>query len=171
MKILTSLQNYGHEEGSQGLCHCHSAQSALGTTSHVIVSNLMASPRSDIKTLYEQQGYVIVSGLIQEDDWGELEGACQRVVKLTREGSWPYRRTVGKQFPPYGDENPDSWGVQHIMHPDLHEPAFANWYTSPKLLTAVTTLLGCQPEDLQMGVYIFNFIAMTFNSKCCLRII
>ena len=117
----------------------------------------MASPRSDIKTLYEEQGYVIVSGLIQEDDWPKLEGACQRVVKLTREGSWPHRRTVGKQFPPYGDENPDSWGVQHIMHPDLHEPAFANWYTSPKLLAAVTTLLGCQTEDLQMGIYIIQF--------------
>jgi len=114
----------------------------------------MTSLGSDIKTLYEQQGYVIVSGLIREGDWPKLESACQRVVKLTREGSWPHRRTVGKQFPPYGDENPDSWGVQHIMHPDLQEPAFANWYTSPKLLGAVTTLLQCQTEDLQMGVYI-----------------
>jgi len=59
------------------------------------------------------------------------------------------------------------------MHPDLHEPVFANWYTSPKLLAAVTTLLGCQPEDLQMGMYTYisNFITMTFDSKRYLRII
>lgn len=108
-----------------------------------------------LKAVYDQQGYVVVPGLLDPEYTStlELEEACERVIALTRAGSWPHRRTVGKQFPPYGDENPDSWGVQHVMHPDLGEPVFVQWYTSSNLLAIVTELLGCQVTDLQMGAY------------------
>ena len=107
-----------------------------------------------VKAVYDQQGYVVVPGLVDpEDDCAlELKEACERVIARTRAALWPHRRTVGKQFPPYGDGNPESWGVQHIMHPDLGEPAFVQWYTSSKLLSVVTELLGCKETDLQMGV-------------------
>jgi hypothetical protein len=58
---------------------------------------------------------------------------------------------VGKQFPPFVGDEPDSWGVQHIMHPDLHEPIFTRWYGSERLVGAATSLLGCGEEDVQMG--------------------
>ena len=108
-----------------------------------------------LKAVYDQQGYVVVPGLLDPEhkNTSELEEACERIIALTRAGSWPHRRTVGKQFPPYGDENSDSWGVQHVMHPDLGEPAFVQWYTSSNLLAIVTELLGCQETDLQMGAY------------------
>lgn len=108
---------------------------------------------AELKTSYDQQGYVVIPGLLGSEHKGALEEACERIIARTRAGLWPHRRTVGKQFPPYGDENSDSWGVQHVMHPDLGEPAFVQWYTSSKLLAVVTELLACKETDLQMGVY------------------
>lgn len=106
---------------------------------------------SSIKQQYEDLGFVVVPGLIKPEDRSELEAACDRVISRTRSGSWAHRRVVGKQFPPYGDDNPDSWGVQHIMHPDLNEPSFAKWYTSDSLIAVVQDLLECREEELQMG--------------------
>ena len=106
---------------------------------------------SALKQLYDTQGYVIVPGLISPSLLPELEAACARAIAKTREGAWPHRRTVGRQFPPYDESDPDSWGVQHVMHPDLGEDAFARWYTSDELVNVVCELLGCGEEDLQMG--------------------
>ncbi|KAF9476138.1 hypothetical protein BDN70DRAFT_995886 [Pholiota conissans] len=103
-----------------------------------------------LKSLYETQGYVVVPNLIPSEDRAGLEKAVERVVRQTRDGSWPHRRTVGRQFPPYDNDNPDSWGVQHLMHPDLKEPTFVKWYTSSAFLQAVMELLECKESDLQM---------------------
>jgi hypothetical protein len=100
---------------------------------------------------YETQGYVIVPDLIPPEQFAELEKACDRVISLTRSGSWKHRRTFGKQFPPWDDDNPDSWGVQHLMHPDLNEPIFARWYASDALLQVCKELLDCEENNLQMG--------------------
>lgn len=59
-------------------------------------------------------------------------------------------RLVGTQFPPW-TEGTDVWGVQHLMHPELKEPVFAEWYGSPQLQEAVCQLLGTKPEELQLG--------------------
>ena len=45
----------------------------------------------------------------------------------------------------------DSWGVQHVMHPDLGDCAFVRWYTSDELVNVVCELMACGEEDLQMG--------------------
>lgn len=105
----------------------------------------------DYKAHYDSQGFVILPSLLSTTACAELQVAAERVIARTRQGEWPYRRTVGKQFPPFDESNPDSWGVQHIMHPDLHEPAFVNWYTSDFVIGTVATLLACEEEDLQMG--------------------
>lgn len=106
---------------------------------------------SSIKATYDEQGFVVVPGLIAPEDWNELEAACQRVIKKTRDGKWPHRRVVGKQFPPYDIDNPDSWGVQHIMHPQLGEPSFGKWYTSDRFLNVAKELLVCSDMELQLG--------------------
>ncbi|KAF9005116.1 hypothetical protein BDQ17DRAFT_1240311 [Cyathus striatus] len=106
-----------------------------------------------LKELYDEQGYVVVEGLVNEKDRAELERACERAIARTRASQWPYRRTVGKQFPPYGDDDPDSWGVQHLMHPDLGEPVFAQWYTSQALIDVVKELLQCNEDELQMELF------------------
>ncbi|KAF9807774.1 hypothetical protein IEO21_08050 [Rhodonia placenta] len=105
------------------------------------------------KQIYNDQGFIIVRDLIPVDSRKSLEEAADRAIARTRSGSWKLRRTVGRQFPPYGDDDPDSWGVQHVMHPELREPAFAQWYTSDPLVNVVKELLGCQEDELQMELF------------------
>ncbi|KAJ6538855.1 hypothetical protein DFH09DRAFT_1176423 [Mycena vulgaris] len=116
---------------------------------------------------FEEEGFVIIRGLIPPEDFARLEIACDHVISRTRSGAWPYRRTVGKQFPPYGDDNPDSWGVQHLMHPDLEEPAFSQWYTSAAVINAVQSLLGCEEDELQMEL--FNLLINPLSHNFALR--
>lgn len=103
------------------------------------------------KALYDEQGYIIISNLIPPEKLEELRAACDRAITKTRSGLWPHRRTIGRQFPPFDDSNPDSWGVQHIMNPDLGEPVFAEWYTSDPLIGVSKELLQCGENELQMG--------------------
>ncbi|CUA76568.1 hypothetical protein RSOLAG22IIIB_06351 [Rhizoctonia solani] len=105
------------------------------------------------KDSYAHDGYVFVPGLIDDSQLPALRDACDRVVNKTRAGQWPYRRIVGKQFPPFVGSEPDSWGVQHITHPDLHEPIFVRWYGSEAVVGAATSLLGCTEDQVQMELF------------------
>ena len=105
---------------------------------------------SSLKATYDAQGYVLVPSLIPPPLLPDLRAAADRITAQARAGTWPHRRTVGKQFPPF-DDGPDAWGVQHVMHPALGEPVFAQWYTSAPVRTAAAALLGCAPDALQMG--------------------
>ncbi|KZP16317.1 hypothetical protein FIBSPDRAFT_794588 [Athelia psychrophila] len=120
-----------------------------------------------LKNDYDENGYVILDGLIAPEDFTPLEQACQRAISRTRSGEWKHRRTVGKQFPPYGEEDPDSWGVQHVMHPALGEDAFAKWYTSEPLTKVAAQLLDCRQEDLQMEL--FNLLINPLSHDFALR--
>ncbi|KIM64483.1 hypothetical protein SCLCIDRAFT_115195 [Scleroderma citrinum Foug A] len=122
---------------------------------------------SDIKEMYGTRGYVIVPGLIPPELFTTLKEACERVVSKTRSGAWPYRRTVGRQFPPFDNEHQDSWGVQHIMHPDLGELIFAEWYTCAELTGVVRELLSCREDDLQMEL--LNMLINPLNNDFALR--
>lgn len=106
---------------------------------------------SQLKKEYDEQGFVVVGDLISPEMQTQLAAACDRVISRTRSGTWTHRRTVGKQFPPFDNDNPDSWGVQHLMHPDLGESVFAEWYTSDRLVETVCDLMVCQEGQLQMG--------------------
>ncbi|KAI0312655.1 hypothetical protein OF83DRAFT_1066816 [Amylostereum chailletii] len=108
---------------------------------------------SSLKSQYDAQGFVVVPALVPAGLKPDLERASQVVIARTRAGAWPHRRVVGKQFPPYGDRDPDSWGVQHLMHPDLGQPAFARYYASDEVRGAVRTLLACAEENLQMELF------------------
>lgn len=114
------------------------------------MSSVMTVDLSDIQ-LFHEQGFAIVPALIPASLLSPLRAASERAITRTRSGEWTHRRTVGRQFPPYGHDNPDSWGVQHVMHPDLGEKVFAEWYTSDALVGAVRDLLGCEEDQLQMG--------------------
>ena len=105
---------------------------------------------ADLQEHYDTHGYVIVQGLLTPPENADLLTATERVVARTRSGSWTHARVVGKQFPPYGVGD-DVWGVQHVMHPALEEPAFARWYAGDVLRGAAKTLLKCQDDHLQMG--------------------
>lgn len=123
------------------------------TKEKLIIQAALATMPSSYKELYEKQGFVIIPNLVSEPLRTELENACTRVIARTRAGEWKHRRTVGRQFPPFDEAHPDSWGVQHVMHPDLKEPAFTRWYTSQPLLAAATELLACGEDELQMELF------------------
>ena len=125
---------------------------------------------ASLKNTYDQQGFVIIPSLIPAVRFNDLKRATERVIGLTRRGQWPYRRTVGRQFPPFDSDDTDSWGIQHVMHPDLHEPEFARWYTSDALVHVITELLECDERELQMGQCSFQLRLALFNNKLALSL-
>jgi len=108
------------------------------------------------KQQFEETGYVIINGIIPDDQLEPLRQACDRVVVKARNGQWPHRRMVGVQFPPYLNVGDDLWGVQHMMHPDLNEPIFAQWYGSEKLMDAIKELLDV--KDDKFLIELFNML-------------
>jgi hypothetical protein len=105
---------------------------------------------------YRELGYAILPApsLVPPHLHQLLLDAVERVTAKARKAQWTHRRTVGSPFPPFarqGDNRADVWGVQHLMHPELAEPIFASWYTSPIVRQVMKGFLGCSEEDLQMG--------------------
>jgi len=99
-----------------------------------------------------------VDGLLKEPWLTQLREASTRVLKRARVGpedprQWKYVRGVGKQFPPFLVDREDIWGVQHICHPDLNEPIFLEWYTSPELLAVVCEIIGATEDNLQLELF------------------
>jgi hypothetical protein len=45
-------------------------------------------------------------------------------------------------------------GLQHIMHPDLREPAFMDIYGDQQFLEVCKALLGCDSDCLQLGEWL-----------------
>lgn len=122
------------------------------------MATLSSSPPSppdlNFKAAFDRDGYVVVPDLVSSlTEYDALLAAAQRVIAKTRSGEWPHRRVVGRQFPPFDADNPDSWGVQHVMHPELGEKVFAGWYTGERVVGAVRTLVGCAEREVQMGEY------------------
>jgi hypothetical protein len=83
-----------------------------------------------------------------------LREAADRVTDKSRKGEWTQVRVVGKQFPPWklgenGDD--DVWGVQNLMHPDLGEHVFSEWYGSQGMLEVSAGLMGREVDDMQFG--------------------
>lgn len=111
---------------------------------------------SSWKAQLDDEGFVVIPNLISPSLFQPLLEAAERAISKTRSGEWPHRRIVGKQFPPFVGDEKDSWGVQHLMHPDLAEPVFAKWYGSEELRLVCKALLECSDDDLQMGVCAFH---------------
>ncbi|KAH8105278.1 hypothetical protein BXZ70DRAFT_920164 [Cristinia sonorae] len=112
----------------------------------------------DYKLLYDNQGYVVIPPSVlfpSSDTFQSLLTASLSVTAKTRSGIWPHRRTVGRQFPPFDATNEDSWGVQHVMHPDLGEDArvFREWYTSDEVCGVASKLIGCREDELQLELF------------------
>jgi hypothetical protein len=104
---------------------------------------------------FHREGYVIVDDIFDKVDIEALRKAASDVISLTREGNWNHRRVVGKQFPPYDTiTTPDSWGVQHLMHPSLpHHDTFAQFYGSAPLLDIAAHLLSTKISNMQLELF------------------
>ncbi|KAJ3071212.1 hypothetical protein HDU98_005658 [Podochytrium sp. JEL0797] len=101
----------------------------------------------------DEDGYVIIDGLVNDEEMVTLRAAADRAVAKARNDEWKLRRVVGVQFPPWSEVAEDVWGVQMIMHPDLQEPDFAKWYGCDKLVDVVCEILGSKEEELQLELF------------------
>ncbi|KAE8226251.1 hypothetical protein CF319_g1139 [Tilletia indica] len=103
---------------------------------------------------YERDGFVIVDGIFASpDEMESLKAAAADVVKLTRDGEWPHRRVVGKQFPPFDEVTQDYWGVQHLMSPSLpHSALFTAFYGS-RVLEVSSALLAVPVQSMQLELF------------------
>lgn len=106
----------------------------------------------EIVDKYHKDGYVVVDGLIPDDLYDPLCTAADAAVDQARAHNWDQIRCVGKQFPPWtvGD---DIWGVQNLMHPDLHQPVFAQWYGSEDMLDVSAALMGVTRDAMQFELF------------------
>lgn len=118
----------------------------------------------EYKTELEKVGYVVIDGFIKGPQFEQLKKAANVAIHRTRNHEWQHRRVVGKQFPPWSDaDSPDSWGVQHLMHPDLELPIFREFYASPALVDLAAGLVGCDDYELQMEL--FNMLILPAKSS------
>ncbi|KAJ3243805.1 hypothetical protein HDU78_011790 [Chytriomyces hyalinus] len=140
---------------------------ATTTTKTVSHSTYASTDTRSIKQRLDEDGYVVMDGLVSDEQMITLRDACDRAVAKARNGEWKLRRVVGVQFPPWGEEAEDCWGVQHIMHPDMHEPEFAKWYGSDKLLDAVCEILESKEPELQLEL--FNLLINPEHKDFCLE--
>ncbi|KAL4878906.1 hypothetical protein BJY04DRAFT_106371 [Aspergillus karnatakaensis] len=97
----------------------------------------------------QKNGYVVIPSLLPPSTLSSLRAASSTATNLARTGSWPYFRTVPKQFPPWPTNVPPPaseggiWGVQHLLHPDMPgRTEFAKFYFSESVLGVVEELVG-----------------------------
>ncbi|ORY27921.1 hypothetical protein BCR39DRAFT_496867 [Naematelia encephala] len=101
---------------------------------------------------YKKDGFVIVPGLIRSTDLEPLRAAAEIVTERARKHEWKQVRVVGKQFPPWTEED-DIWGVQNIMHPELGQDIFREWYGRHDMLQISAALMGCELGDMQFELF------------------
>ncbi len=90
---------------------------------------------------YHQEGYVLINGAVPPPLLEPLRQAAQRATDRTRSGDWPHRRSAGDD---------DIWGIGHLLHPDLAEPAFAQYMASDIVIDVVADLLDVKEAELQL---------------------
>ncbi|PBP21532.1 phytanoyl-CoA dioxygenase [Diplocarpon rosae] len=110
-----------------------------------------------------RDGFVLVPSLLTPEQLNTLRCAGADVISTARSGSWPWVRTLPKQFPPWNIEpgkNPAAdgiWGVQFLMHPNLPQSkTFVSNYFSTPMISIIKELLECEDEDLVLEL--FNFL-------------
>lgn len=101
----------------------------------------------------QRDGFVVIPSLLSPQEITALRSAATQATTLTRQGKWPFFRTVPKQFPPWPKEVPPAseggiWGVQHLLHPDMPgRDLFAKFYFDERVLSIVEELLGLKKGD------------------------
>ncbi|KAG9202401.1 hypothetical protein G6514_004377 [Epicoccum nigrum] len=119
-------------------------------------SALAPDPYTAARLALDRDGFVILpTTLFPSFDLPLLRAAAARTTAAARSGTWPYIRTLPKQFPPWpSDASNGIWGVQHLLHPSNPDHVlFARSYFDAELLKYVAALIPCEEGDLTMELY------------------
>lgn len=117
---------------------------------------MMPHATSNLKEIFEKNGFVIVPSGLNVEQLGELREATNKVTALARAGKWPHIRTLPRQFPPWpSDPSLGIWGVQQLMNPSLpgHELFTKSYFLESTISTVQELLGGCSEDDLVMELY------------------
>src|SRR5579885_185546 len=74
---------------------------------------------------FSHESYVIIEEAVEPHLLEALRAAARRVTEKARLGDWPHKGDAG---------DGDIWGVNHLLHPDLGEPVFAEYMASDPVL-------------------------------------
>jgi len=98
---------------------------------------------------YQAAGFVVLDTMVPVGLLEPLRAAAARATARARAGGWAHGiRTAASPFPPYDqDATADVWAVHLLVHPDMGEPAFLDWYGSDEVRSACAQLLGLQGGD------------------------
>ncbi|KAF2736321.1 hypothetical protein EJ04DRAFT_511141 [Polyplosphaeria fusca] len=119
-------------------------------------AKLNSNPYLAAREALERDGFVVLpASLFPTFDLPTLRSAAARLTASARSGSWPYIRTLPKQFPPWpSDPSNGIWGIQHLMHPSNPDAmTFAKSYFDGELAKYVACLIGCEEDELGMELY------------------
>ncbi|RDW78641.1 phytanoyl-CoA dioxygenase family protein [Aspergillus mulundensis] len=128
----------------------------------------------------QKEGFVVIPSLIppSSKEFATLKQAATTATTNTRTGTWPYFRTVPKQFPPWPTNVPPPaseggiWGVQHLLHPDMPgREEFAKFYFDERILSVVEELLGLDlaENDEKLVMELFNLLVAPETHDFALR--
>ncbi|KAI9344269.1 hypothetical protein BDR26DRAFT_857507 [Obelidium mucronatum] len=99
-----------------------------------------------IKQRLDEDGYVVIDGMVSDQELVALRAAADR--------AWKLRRVVGVQFPPWNETCMRTCGESSTLCiPDLQEPEFAKWYGCDKLLDVVCEILDSKEHELQLELF------------------
>ncbi|GAM35095.1 hypothetical protein EIK77_005018 [Talaromyces pinophilus] len=125
------------------------------TTTTTMTASATSSASKPYLEALQRDGFVVVRSILTPSEVVALREAATEVTLQTRNGKWPYLRSVPKQFPPWPSTPPPSseggiWGVQHLMHPEMpHREKFIQTYFSPKILSVAEELLGLPASETE----------------------
>jgi len=115
-----------------------------------------SDPYTAARVALDRDGFVVLpASLFPTFDLPTLRSAASSLTATARAGSWPYIRTLPKQFPPWpADPSSGIWGVQHLLHPsNPSHLVFAKSYFDAELLHYVAALIGCDEDHLTLELY------------------
>ncbi|KAJ5488757.1 hypothetical protein N7539_003647 [Penicillium diatomitis] len=106
----------------------------------------------------QRDGFVVVKNLLSPSEVDHYRSIAATATSKTRTGSWPFFRTVPKQFPPWPTNVPPPaaeggiWGVQHLLHPEMPgRDEFAKCYFSEAILDIASELMGVASSNPSPG--------------------
>lgn len=91
------------------------------------------------KKQFVEEGYVVLRGIIPQDQLGRYRVEFERTVETVRANP---KKEYSVGF--FGDDKSkrETWRSNALLHPDLYQPIYTDFLDSERLLTSVESIVG-----------------------------